>query len=86
MPGPNKTESPTAKSPEKAVTTNLLWFRLLPNITDYSCSITIGDSPGYGSIIKVLKSSGIMDIIKDLNLNISISSIILLNILMEYLL
>lgn len=62
----------TAKSPEKAVTTNPVMIQAIAQLLlDYSCSITIGDSPGYGSIIKVLKSSGIMDIIKDLNLNIS---------------
>jgi len=62
----------TAKPPEKAVTTNPVMIQAISQLfQDYSCSITIGDSPGYGSIVKVLKLSGIMDIIDELKLNIS---------------
>jgi uncharacterized protein (DUF362 family) len=62
----------TGKSPEKAVTTNPGMIQAIAQLLqDYSCSIFIGDSPGYGSTVKVLKLSGIMDVVEELSLDIS---------------
>lgn len=62
----------TSRTPEQAVTTHPVIIRAIADLLkDYSCSISVGDSPGFGSTHKVLISSGIMDIIKQLNLTIS---------------
>jgi uncharacterized protein (DUF362 family)/NAD-dependent dihydropyrimidine dehydrogenase PreA subunit len=61
-----------SKTPEQAVTTHPVIIRALAELLkDYSCSISVGDSPGFGSAVKVLTSSGIMNVIKQLRLNIS---------------
>jgi uncharacterized protein (DUF362 family)/Pyruvate/2-oxoacid:ferredoxin oxidoreductase delta subunit len=61
-----------SKGPEKAVTTHPAIIQALAELLkDYSCAVSVGDSPGFGSAEKVLNISGIMDVIKQLGLNIS---------------
>jgi uncharacterized protein (DUF362 family)/NAD-dependent dihydropyrimidine dehydrogenase PreA subunit len=60
------------KTPEKAVTTHPVIIRALAELLkDYSCTVSVGDSPGSGATEKVLNASGIMDVIKQLGLGIS---------------
>jgi len=62
----------TSRTPEQAVTTHPIIIKAIAELLkDYSCSIFVGDSPGFGSTNKVLISSGIMDIIKQLELTIA---------------
>jgi uncharacterized protein (DUF362 family)/Pyruvate/2-oxoacid:ferredoxin oxidoreductase delta subunit len=61
-----------SKPPEKGVTTHPAIIQALAELLkDYSCAISVGDSPGFGSTGKVLNISGIMDVIKQLELTIS---------------
>ncbi len=62
----------TSRTPEQAVTTHPIIIKAIAELLkDYSCYISVGDSPGFGSTNKVLISSGIMEIIKQLGLNIA---------------
>jgi uncharacterized protein (DUF362 family)/Pyruvate/2-oxoacid:ferredoxin oxidoreductase delta subunit len=62
----------TSKTPDKAVTTHPAIIQALAELLkDYSCTISVGDSPGFGSTEKVLNISGIMDVIKQLRLTVS---------------
>jgi uncharacterized protein (DUF362 family)/NAD-dependent dihydropyrimidine dehydrogenase PreA subunit len=59
----------SGKSPEKAVTTHPQFIRAIAELlSDFSCDVYIGDSPGYESTEKVLSKSGIMDVVKDCGL------------------
>jgi uncharacterized protein (DUF362 family)/Pyruvate/2-oxoacid:ferredoxin oxidoreductase delta subunit len=61
-----------SKTPEKAVTTHPALIRAIAELLkDHSCSIFVGDSPGFGSTNKVLNTSGIMDVIEQLGLTIA---------------
>jgi len=61
----------SSKTPEKAVTTHPIFVQAISEIfLDLSCSVSIGDSPGYESTEKVLMQSGIMSIVKSHNLKI----------------
>jgi uncharacterized protein (DUF362 family)/NAD-dependent dihydropyrimidine dehydrogenase PreA subunit len=61
-----------SKTSEKAVTTHPVIIQALAELLkDYSCVVSVGDSPGSGATVKVLNISGIMDIIKQLELGIS---------------
>jgi uncharacterized protein (DUF362 family)/Pyruvate/2-oxoacid:ferredoxin oxidoreductase delta subunit len=61
-----------SKTPEKAVTTHPAIIQALAELLkDHSCDISVGDSPGFGSTEKVLNISGIMDVIKQLELTIA---------------
>lgn len=61
-----------SKTPEKAVTTHPAIIRAIAELLkDYSCTISVGDSPGFGSADKVLNTSGIMNIVEQLSLSIS---------------
>ncbi|OPY77319.1 MAG: formate hydrogenlyase complex iron-sulfur subunit [Syntrophorhabdus sp. PtaU1.Bin058] len=60
------------KAPEKAVTTHPEFIRALSEILlDHGCRITIGDSPGYESTKKAIINSGIMDVVRHYDLNMS---------------
>ena len=62
----------TSRTPEQAVTTHPSIIQAVAELLkDYSCAISVGDSPGFGSTEKVLIISGIMDVIKQLGLSIS---------------
>lgn len=62
----------SSKTPEKAVTTHPAVIQALVELLkDHSCSISVGDSPGFESTKKVLLSSGIMEVIEQYGLNIS---------------
>ncbi|MBA4390362.1 MAG: FeS-binding protein [Syntrophus sp. (in: bacteria)] len=61
-----------SKTPEKAVTTHPAIIGALAELLkDHSCTVYIGDSPGFESTNKVLSYSGIMTVIEQLELNIS---------------
>ena len=60
------------RTPEEAVTTHPSVTQAIAELCiDYSCSVSIGDSPGFGSTERVLKSSGIMDVVNKLDLDVS---------------
>lgn len=62
----------TARTPEQAVTTHPSVIEAIAQLfADYSCKVHIGDSPGFGSVEHVLRTSGIMDVIRRLNLDIA---------------
>lgn len=61
-----------ARTPEQAVTTHPSVIEAIGQLfIDCSCKVYIGDSPGFGSTERVLKTSGIMDVIRKLGLTIS---------------
>ncbi len=61
-----------SKTSEKAVTTHPAIIQALAELLmDHSCEVFVGDSPGFGSTDKVLNTSGIMAVIKQLGLTIS---------------
>ncbi len=61
-----------AKAPEKAVTTHPLFLKALAEILlDSSCQVHIGDSPGYEGVERVLKASGLMEVVEELDLTIA---------------
>jgi uncharacterized protein (DUF362 family)/NAD-dependent dihydropyrimidine dehydrogenase PreA subunit len=62
----------SSKTPEKAVTTHPAVIQALAELLkDHSCTVYIGDSPGFESTKKVLLYSGIMEVIEHYGLNIS---------------
>lgn len=59
----------SGKQPEKAVTTHPAVIQAVGELLlDRGCEVFVGDSPGYGTTDKVLKHSGIMDVIKSTGL------------------
>ena len=61
-----------SKTSEKAVTTHPAIIQSLAELLmDHSCEVFVGDSPGFGSTDKVLNTSGVMDVIKQLGLTVS---------------
>ena len=62
----------SGKSPEKAVTTHPAVIQAMGELLlDRGCEVYVGDSPGYESTEKALKSSGIMTVMKRIGLNIA---------------
>jgi len=58
-----------SKSPDKAVTTHPVFIQAIAEVLrDFSCHVYIGDSPGYESLQKVLKNTGIIKIIEEIGL------------------
>jgi len=62
----------TGKAPEKAVTTHPIFLKaLIELLKDSSCSIFLGDSPGYESLERVLKNGGYLDMLAGLGVHIT---------------
>ena len=62
----------SAKSPEKAITTHPHFLQALAELLlDRSCKIWVGDSPGFESTERVIEKSGIMDVMRKLNLKLA---------------
>ena len=62
----------SGKPPERAVTTHPLFLRALGELLiDNSCTVSIGDSPGYEPLEKVLKTGGYLEMIVELGLDIA---------------
>ena len=62
----------SGKSPEKAVTTHPSVVQAMGELLhERGCKVYVGDSPGYESAEKALKSSGIMAVMKRIGLNIA---------------
>lgn len=59
------------KSPRKAVNTHPEFVRAVAGfLLDHSCHVSIGDSPGYESTERALKGSDIMEVARDLDLEV----------------
>jgi uncharacterized protein (DUF362 family)/NAD-dependent dihydropyrimidine dehydrogenase PreA subunit len=62
----------SGKSPGKAVNTHPLFVRALAEVfLDNMCEVFVGDSPGYESTEKALQKSGMMEVIKKLELGMA---------------
>lgn len=62
----------SGKPPENAVTTHPVFLRALSEfLKDNSCSIFLGDSPGYEPLERVLKASGYLEFIDHLDITIA---------------
>lgn len=62
----------SGKSPEKAVTTHPAVIQAMGELLlEMGCEVHVGDSPGYESTEKALKSSGIMAVMKRIGLGIT---------------
>lgn len=60
------------KSPQKAVNTHPKVVQAIAELLlDQSCEVFIGDSPGYESTERALKTSGIMDVVEALGLKVA---------------
>lgn len=60
------------KPPERAVTTHPLFLRaLIELLKDASCTVSLGDSPGYEPLERVLKTGGYLDMLRDLGVHIT---------------
>ena len=61
----------SAKPPEKAVTTHPEIFRAVAReVTEAGGKVSIGDSPGYGSLASVLRRTGIGPVAEDLGIEV----------------
>lgn len=61
----------SGKPPERAVTTHPEFLRALAGLLkDHSCSISLGDSPGYESLERVLKAGGYLEMVRQLGIKI----------------
>lgn len=62
-----------ARSPDKAVTTHPTVIQAIAELLKKrGCTISVGDSPGFESTERVLRTSGIMDVIRQLGLTVSL--------------
>jgi uncharacterized protein (DUF362 family)/Pyruvate/2-oxoacid:ferredoxin oxidoreductase delta subunit len=62
----------SGKSPQKAVNTHPQFIKVLGEIfLEKSCTVYVGDSPGYDSTEKALRNSGIMEVAEELGLKIA---------------
>ncbi len=56
-----------SKAPDRAVTTHPDFLRaLIELLVDQSCTVCLGDSPGYESLDRVLRISGYVDMLREL--------------------
>jgi uncharacterized protein (DUF362 family)/NAD-dependent dihydropyrimidine dehydrogenase PreA subunit len=62
----------SGKAPHKAVNTHPQFIKVLAEMfLEKSCDVHVGDSPGYESTERALKSSGIMDVVHKLRLKVA---------------
>jgi uncharacterized protein (DUF362 family)/Pyruvate/2-oxoacid:ferredoxin oxidoreductase delta subunit len=63
----------SARSPERAVTTHPLFLKALIEILkDNSCAVSLGDSPGFEPLPRVLKNGGYAGILSSLDVEIKL--------------
>lgn len=56
-----------SKAPDRAVTTHPDFLRaLIELLVDHSCTVCLGDSPGYESLDRVLRNGGYADMLREL--------------------
>ncbi len=61
----------SGKPPERAVTTHPVFLRALAELLkDHSCAVSLGDSPGYEPLERVLKTGGYLEMVRELDINI----------------